>query len=429
MNNDCYIINRMYAGDYIIGNNIGHEIINLFSDDNGDNYIYVNSDGLINPEYNSKVKGVILVRKTDSIHRLEVLGIAKVDKESQISYKSKKLTRQERLAEQDKIMDEYLAKHTIAYGGISQSDLFAKNKFRGNYENYHVITFKAKELLLPYLEEDKKIYISDRKNEELSDCHLEDVTFPNQSLKQYISKDKFPRAFNEIERLIANDKLWDRNRKTEKLKNVGKKLKEGDNFNYLDIIGKQDDENVFSNLIAYFIENDRRLLAAFCKEVLGIDNISDAATIEREKSADGPRIDIYIEDENNAVVIENKIKSEVNGTEERHNFTGNLTKSQLEDYYNYVEKNAGNRTKKYFILMPNYHHIDLQKYKHSEKYIKIEYSDLVKFFDRHNFSNSEEEKYYEDFKKALRRHAENYYDDQYAIMKKRFIRRIMECRK
>ena len=429
MNNDCYIINRMYAGDYISGNNIGHEIINLFSDDNGDNYIYVNSDGLINPEYNGKVKGVILVRKTDSIHRLEVLGIAKVDSESQISYKSKKLTRPERLTEQDEIMDKYLAEHNITYGGVSQSDLFAKNKFRGNYENYHIITFKAKELLLPYLEEDKKVYISDSKNEDPSDCHLREVTFPNQSLKQYISKDKFPEAFNAIEKLIANNKLWDKNRKTEKLKNVGKKLKEGDNFNYLDIIGKQDDENVFSNLIAYFIENDKKLLKAFCKEVLGVENISENVAIEREKSADGPRIDIYIEDENNAIVIENKIKSEVNGTEERHNFTGDLMKSQLEDYYNFVEKSAGDRIKKYFILMPNYHRIDLKKYKHSEKYTKIEYSDLARFFDKHDFQNTEERNYYEDFKKALRRHAENYYDDQYAIMKKRFIHRIMECRK
>ncbi|MBR3180409.1 PD-(D/E)XK nuclease family protein, partial [Candidatus Saccharibacteria bacterium] len=228
-------------------------------------------------------------------------------------------------------------------------------------------------------------------------------------------------------KLINNKNLWDKNRKTEKLKNVGKKLKEGDSFNYLDIIGKQDDENVFSNLIAYFIENDKELLKDFCDEILNI-KISEEAVIEREKSANGPRIDIYIEDENNAIVIENKIKSEVNSVEERHNFTGELMKSQLEDYYNYVEKHAGNRSKKYFILMPNYHRIDLQKYKHSEKYHKIEYSDLVKFFDNHKYHNTDEIGYYEDFKKALRRHAENYYDDQYSIMKRRFIRRIMQCK-
>ena len=79
--------------------------------------------------------------------------------------------------------------------------------------------------------------------------------------------------------------------------------------------------------------------------------------------------------------------------------------------------------------MPNYHHIDLQKYKHSEKYTKIEYSDLVKFFDSHKYQNDAESSYYEDFKKALRRHAEDYYDDQYAVMKRRFIRRILECKK
>lgn len=419
----------MYAGDYISGSNIGHEIINLFSDDNGDNYIYVNSDGLINPEYNGKVRGVILVRKTDSIHRLEVLGIARVDEDSQISYKSKKLKRPERLIEQDSIMDEYLAKHDITYGGVSQSELFAKNKFRGNYENYHIITFKAKKLLLPYREEEKKVYITDSKSKEPSKCQLDEVIFPNQSLKQYIDKSKFPKAFDEISKLIANDELWDKGRKTEKLKNVGKKLKEGDNFNYLDIIGKQDDENVFSNLLAYFIENDRDLLKDFCGEVLGVSDIADDAIIEREKSANGPRMDIYIEDANNAIVIENKIKSEVNGVEERHNFTGDFIKSQLEDYYNFVEKNAGDRKKKYFILMPNYHRIDFKKYKHSENYTKIEYSDLVRFFDNHKYQNDGESLYYEDFKKALRRHAENYYDDQYAIMKKRFIHRIMECKK
>ena len=58
MDNDCYIINRMYAGDYIGGTNIGHEIINLFSDDHGDNYIYVNSDGIIDPNSMTKSKAL-----------------------------------------------------------------------------------------------------------------------------------------------------------------------------------------------------------------------------------------------------------------------------------------------------------------------------------------------------------------------------------
>ena len=36
------ILTRMYVGSYL-QNHIGHEIINLFRDDNGDNYIYINA--------------------------------------------------------------------------------------------------------------------------------------------------------------------------------------------------------------------------------------------------------------------------------------------------------------------------------------------------------------------------------------------------
>ena len=34
------ILTRMYVGSYL-QNHIGHEIINLFRDDNGNNYIYI----------------------------------------------------------------------------------------------------------------------------------------------------------------------------------------------------------------------------------------------------------------------------------------------------------------------------------------------------------------------------------------------------
>ncbi len=426
MEEGCYIINRMYAGDYLSGKNIGHEIINLFADDKGDNYIYVNSDGLINPKYNGKVKGVILVRKTDSIHRLEVLGVAKVDADSQISLKSNKLTRPERLKEQNAVVDAYLEKHKVSYGGVSQTELFEKNKFNGIPENYHIITFKAKELLLPYF--GRKVYITDHKSKDEADCHLKKVIFPSQSLKRYIDTEEFPDDFKEITKLMQNDKLWDKNRKSEKLKEVGRFLKESDSFNFLDIIGKQDDENVFSNMIAYFLSNDSELLTGFCEKVLGIPGVSGDAIIEREKSANGSRIDIYIEDEEHAIVIENKIKSEVNSVEERHNFTGEQIKSQLMDYYNYIEKNAKDKKRHYFILLPNYHQIDIKKYKHSEKYQSINYDAVFHFFGSWVYKNRDEAWYYADFVKALKRHAENYYDDQYAEMKRRFIRRITECK-
>lgn len=42
------IINKMYVGAYLSeGDNIGHEIINLYKADDGKNYIYLNSQGTI----------------------------------------------------------------------------------------------------------------------------------------------------------------------------------------------------------------------------------------------------------------------------------------------------------------------------------------------------------------------------------------------
>ena len=58
---DTIILTRMYVGTYL-QNNIGHEVINLFKADNGNNYIYVNKDGRINPKYNNSISAVILTR-------------------------------------------------------------------------------------------------------------------------------------------------------------------------------------------------------------------------------------------------------------------------------------------------------------------------------------------------------------------------------
>ena len=47
------ILTKMYVGEYH-EENIGHEVINLFKSDNGNNYIYVNKDGRINMMTKSK---------------------------------------------------------------------------------------------------------------------------------------------------------------------------------------------------------------------------------------------------------------------------------------------------------------------------------------------------------------------------------------
>ena len=45
------LLNRMYVGRFL-ENNIGHEVINLFKDDNGSNYIYINPYGQLDKKHN-----------------------------------------------------------------------------------------------------------------------------------------------------------------------------------------------------------------------------------------------------------------------------------------------------------------------------------------------------------------------------------------
>jgi hypothetical protein len=68
------ILNHMYSGEYL-GDNIGHEIINLFKADDGNNYIYLCKDGKYNGEF---PKYVIQVRRYGT-RTLEVVNIAEVD--------------------------------------------------------------------------------------------------------------------------------------------------------------------------------------------------------------------------------------------------------------------------------------------------------------------------------------------------------------
>lgn len=55
-------------------------------------------------------------------------------------------------------------------------------------------------------------------------------------------------------------------------------------------------------------------------------------TIEREKE----NISLLISDKYNYVVIENKIKSSINGINERHDIYSNQVQSQLKKYYQFV---------------------------------------------------------------------------------------------
>jgi hypothetical protein len=70
------LLNRMYSGDFLTTDgNIGHEVINLFKDDKGRNFIYTLPDGSIAKEHNNRIKAILLVRWVGN-HTMEILAKA-----------------------------------------------------------------------------------------------------------------------------------------------------------------------------------------------------------------------------------------------------------------------------------------------------------------------------------------------------------------
>ena len=115
------LITFMFRGKYAV-NMIGHEIINIFKDDDGKHYIYVNPYGRVGKEHAKKI-GTILLARHVSDSRIEIIA------------KAWGLTPSPRIAEsrpKSKITEEIVKKRelhkkeceNITYGGKSIEDIF-----------------------------------------------------------------------------------------------------------------------------------------------------------------------------------------------------------------------------------------------------------------------------------------------------------------
>ena len=72
MAQDTILINIMYTGDYT-NKNIGHEIINLYKTDKGENYIYISPYGKLADDKYGGVSTVLLARPAEK-GRLEIIA-------------------------------------------------------------------------------------------------------------------------------------------------------------------------------------------------------------------------------------------------------------------------------------------------------------------------------------------------------------------
>ncbi len=381
---EAILINRMYAGEYLTKGIGGGETINLLLADDGINYCYIQKVGLLNPTYNNTVKYVLNTRLHEA-GCFEIIGVC-VIKEQLIEAKG--ATSAQRGKNAVKELVEYVKKHPINYGGVPY--------IKGT-EDYPPITFASSKLLFPK----EQVFILDKDyNKKISDnfktFKLTDKKFSRQSLLMYVDTINNKESFETIKAMVDEEDLWEE--KDTRLD----QYKETNHFNFLSLIRKEDDELAFSNMFSYFFNNYPNLFKGFIKEVLKED-ISYDYEIKREFH----NIDLWVEDKGNnrVIVIENKIKSGINGVSPRHDFSEDgLVQSQLLKYYKFAVDYIKDEDKvECFICVPNYNKIDLKAYKGSKHYTEIKYKEIYNYLITQTVDNV----YYRDFVNALYKHTKD----------------------
>lgn len=393
------LVNRMYAGDYL-KDNIGHEIINLFKTDDGDNYIYVNPYGTLGVGHD-EVESILLVRRLEG-------GIL------EIIAKAEKLERIVTNKRGDDLLNDqkdYLKSHGIVYGKVPLDRIFD-----GNESNSTYVSFKAGEIKAPkapiYLYNSK----SKNKPDEKYGVKMEG-NFASQYLHQFYNQNK--KDYEVLRKILDDKSRWGVD-PTKRVEVESYKSK----TNILTILGKDHDELAYSNLIAYLLSSDEELSKNFFSYVLGLKPRGKLSVRREVKN-----IDLLLSDDNNIVVIENKIKSAINGvknTDQSIVNGENDMESQLSKYYDYANSlgKQNNKMVSFFIFSPDYNRLDLNGLKNAQHYKPVFYSQLYNFFKTKNSSTN----YYDILCEALRPHCREVDNSNTEIMQERFATAIKEVR-
>ena len=441
----------MYVGDYL-ASNLGHEIINLYQADNGGNYIYLNSSGDFVKAHQDCI-GYMLFVKYYGIGEVEVIGMATGLKDvycanQQFTGKYKGVNKEIFAKQQQFVKGE----GGVSYGGVSIFDIFGEAGQQSVF-----ITYKADKVYVP--KKDKRMFIR---------FHVADATkYPvhdgadivvslagyqqaKASLKQYIypegtyagdlakqnvdaKREDYSKIFNT---LVNDPTLWqESNNKVdeEELNQINERK-----VSLFDICQIQNDENKFSNALAYFMQQYPALWHAFFARY-GV-SLGESFSVTREESSkiedskynhkkfpSGGRIDLMVRTANELVVIENKIKSDINSIDE------DCEGKQLRRYYNYamwLSKNKdgddyGKQTR-FFILTPKYNIPLIEDAEMCDLYTIVTYADVYDYLTakRSEFAGDSN---FVAFYEAMYRHThDNVNDYLYHEMQETFFRRIKE---
>lgn len=394
------LINQMYAGEYLaMANNIGHEVINLLKADDGKRYLYVTPNGKVRGHC---VESILFVRKVRGGGTVEVVAAA---------------TELSKVPSSDR--------GSITYNGVRLADVYGDNIAAENADDPpDRVTYVAENMKVPSLG-CKIILTLENEVDRLNDLTVvpldssrKSIVSRGNGMRRYYTTANDPMAYKQLKDLLGNERLWCPIPSTYDL-SAGEDAYEVPGF--LEVIGKEDSESVFSNLFAYIFSKRPGIFREFASEVLDIDDMDTSFRVDRESRNN---IDIRIEDSHHIVVIENKTKSGVNGV-------GGKYDSQLKKYQVKTDEEAAKSGKvaRYFVFAPDIASLNLLRYDPEEVWTPVSYNDICDFFkDARRFSSLAEVKYFDEFVRGLERLALSDAERNFRIMRSRFLRRIHEVK-
>jgi hypothetical protein len=400
-NRNVILINNLFNGRYIFDENLGHEVINIYKSDNDKFYIYVNPYGNIDKKWDNQIRYILLGRTVSNTKMFKIIAKCEVEKQILIDTKYGVLKKHE---EQLK----YIEDNKISYGGVPVNKIFANNKDSNGFPYF--ITFEVKNVMRA-IQDIKLSPLGSNNKDSIIMAGIKRIN--NQSQKLYIQS-KDITNYKKLIAVINNFKLWQPiNDKID----IDRHNKNNSRSSFLSIIKKEYDEITISNLLAYFLKKDNQLWSNFCEKVLNIEEIkNNTPLIKRESEGN---IDLFIEVGNHLIIIENKIKSQINA--KRDNGYSQL-KKYIDHSYKYAKNhNIPKDNIHFYLIRPNYNNEDFSKFnKDDKKYIEIKYSSIWKIIKERNDGD-----YFNEFKYVIKKHSSEFDNELFDKLKERFIKQIL----
>lgn len=441
---DIIVINIMNTGSYLENPlNLGHEVINYFKADKSENeesgyYVYLNANGVLGKERVGKIKYVVNVRRGAVAGTHEIINVAKVLCDVEPDESSK-----------------------IQYCGRTLKEIFSLN-----YEQQKVcVTFKAEGkrpqniVRFKYIGQDKSKKVENdiiKENERLkvlgktcSEYQLIDMSNISRNLRIYVE----PSNINYNTLLGCIQDILNTGKEIPEFDCCGDRKNSGE-LNLIEFAGIENDELVYSNLLAFYFRRNHDLLNELFELAAEKFKLPKGDILRNRYSSwtdykverEHLQIDILVSDDEKNVIIENKIHSGINGIKHNSDIEDTQLQSQLSkyvdalsgenhDFVNIINTEGykiklprnENRIIYGILLIPDYSKIEniLNTLKYYECYTIIKYSELFNIFRKSKQYNTNEQfRLFTDFFLKYQSRIDFY--DQEIIMRRRLCQRLRE---